>query len=69
MEGDWFFGFATQQQLKRWFYDPAWLAQMQEAGLRITVWEVPAEYFRYSQTQAIFIRDHATLVCEQPLIH
>jgi hypothetical protein len=55
----WYFGFASLDQLKKWFFQESWLQAMDEAGLELTVWEVPKRYTHISQTQAIFERRKA----------
>lgn len=65
----WHCGFESIEQLNRWFYEHEWLENMHNAGLRLTVWEVPESLYRISQTQAVFYRSYSTKVDEQPLIH
>lgn len=65
---DWYFGFASIEQLEEWFYNPSWRSMLAEDyGLRLAVYSLPAGSFRLGHKQAIFMREDARLVEALPL--
>lgn len=58
-----YFGFISLEQLCRWFYSPAHIREMDEAGMKLTIWHLPNHcYMRASQKQAVFERTEANLL-------
>lgn len=51
---DYFFGFATLYQLKRWICKQAWRQAMHDNGGTIEVFEVPQEYTIRGDCQIVF---------------
>ena len=62
------FGFASEDQMRAWFYRDEWMRAMNAVGLQLTVWEVSVEDSSVGNSQAVFRRDRATLIETRPLV-
>lgn len=51
---EYFFGFATLYQLKRWICKQAWRQAMHDMGGKVEVFEVPQEYTIRGNCQIVF---------------
>lgn len=60
MDRGYFFGFNSQDQLRRWFYADEWLVKLDQNGFNLSVYEVPPQYVFVGHTQAVFLREKAT---------
>lgn len=56
------FSFATLAQMRQWVYRAAWRRGLDELGYRLNCYEVPDEYARRSNFQAVFHEGHAKLI-------
>lgn len=56
-----FFGFVSVEQLKAWLYKDRWRQRLTDLGYLVYVFEVDDELACLGDTQAVFIRDKATL--------
>lgn len=54
-----FFGFDSQDQMRRWIYQDEWMKDLDDVGLHLTVYEVDPEDTVAGYTQAIFKRKNA----------
>jgi hypothetical protein len=59
---DWYFGFASKEQMRAWFYADEWLQALKDAGARLSIYKVHKARFHAGHTQAIFKKGQAELV-------
>lgn len=56
------FGFATLSQMRQWVYKAVWRRKLSDMDILLNKYEVPAEFARRSNFQAVFWKDKATLI-------
>lgn len=59
-EMDYYFGFRSMDDLKRWVHEPEWVAALYEEGFELLVFE--AEGVCHGCRQSIFLKDKSKLV-------
>ena len=55
------YGFASLEQLKMWLYQNEWRVALSDAGFHVAVYNCLKDAY-VGDTQAVFIKQHATLV-------
>ncbi len=63
---NYYFGFSSMEQLRRWFYDPEYLETIQSQGIRIAIYQT--DDFHIGDTQMIFRKSTAKLIGHADLI-
>lgn len=56
------FGFASMEQLRFWIYKHEWIQRLKDEGFKLSVYEVEDGWAAHGRTQAVFIKDKATLI-------
>jgi hypothetical protein len=59
IDGKYHFGFGSQDQLRRWVYNDAWMVNLDKHGFHLSVYEVPEMAMMVGHTQAIFQKSFA----------
>lgn len=59
---DWYFGFATLKQVRKWIFKKKWRKGLHEEEMLLVKFEVPDEFFARGESQAIFVRWRARIV-------
>lgn len=59
---NYYFGFCSIEQFKNWFFKESWRKELSQIGVKMYVFEVDDEDVLVGDTQAVFLRDNATLI-------
>ncbi len=63
---DYHFGFKGARTYLQWFYKPEWRSRFLELGVTLQVYKVDAEHVISTESQLIFLKHNAELVCSLP---
>lgn len=56
------FGFSSKAQINMWFPTDSIKELVHDSGFKVSVYEVDRKHFAKGNTQAVFKKDHATLI-------
>lgn len=56
------FGFKSLSQYRKWFNDITFRRELEREGFQLNRYEVPDDWFKASNHQAVFVKDKAKLI-------
>ena len=59
---DYYFGFSSIEQMRRWIYKDEWLSRLAAYGIMLNLYKVPREFCNHGKDQSCFRLSYADMI-------